>query len=69
MRAARQFAEPAPIRTGRNPLMLVTPIMLEAGRKAFLAERETLDDLWECFDEDRDQFLTKIFCAMAGAAS
>ena len=45
----------------------VTAKMLRAGRAAFLRERRNLSDLYECFDEDRDQFLSAIYRSMEAA--
>lgn len=45
----------------------VTPAMLDAGRHAFLRHRATLDDLYQCFDVDRDAFLRAIYRAMDSA--
>lgn len=45
----------------------VTPEMIAAGRRAFLAQRKTLDDLYDFFDSDLDLFLRAIFRAMSAA--
>ncbi len=48
---------------------IVSPAMLRAGRKAFATHRANLSDLWDCFDEDRDSFITEIYRAMSAAAA
>lgn len=46
----------------------ISQAMMRAGRKAFARERGNLSDLYECFAEDRDQFITAIYRSMAEAA-
>jgi hypothetical protein len=53
----------------RPAISAVSPVMIQAGRSAFLQERANLDDLWDYFPTDLDQFLARIFVAMAGAAN
>jgi hypothetical protein len=45
----------------------ISPIMLAAGRRAFLRERWNLDDLYDFFEADLDDFLKKIYRAMSAA--
>lgn len=46
----------------------VTPGMLAAGREAFLRKRKQLDDLYDYFADDLDEFLLAIYRKMAGQA-
>jgi hypothetical protein len=48
--------------------LAVTPSMLMAGKRAFLANRALLDDLYEFFDCDLNHVLTEIFREMARAS-
>jgi len=52
-----------------RPAKIATPeVVLAAGRKAFLAKRNVLDDLREYFASDLDEFLSAIFESMSAAA-
>lgn len=63
------MALPQIVEMMRPTAVAVTPAMLAAGRSAFLKGRATLDDLYEYFPSDLDDFLGDVFVAMAGAAS
>ena len=54
-----------PVPAPRKPL--VSRKMLEAGRKAFMRHRKTLDDLRDFYPEDRDAFIAAIYRAMVRA--
>lgn len=66
-------AEAAMLETGgtyvptRRRALAVTPEMLHAGREAFTRHRRRLDDLYHCFDCDRDAFLRAIYRSMRAA--
>lgn len=46
----------------------VSHSMLAAGRRAFLANRSELSDLYEFFEMDLNSFLASIYLAMSRAA-
>ena len=67
MTAVAQEAIVIPMTAQRRAPLPVSPAMLEAGIAAFKRHRRSLDDLYACFECDRDAFLRAVYRAMASA--
>jgi hypothetical protein len=55
-------------RAAEERRLAVTPGMLKAGRAAFKRQRKVLDDLYDFFPCDLNEFLTHIYREMAQVA-